>query len=267
MRRSERLALISKILCENPNKIISLKYFVELFNVAKSSISEDLSIIKKAFDTAGAGELSTIPGAAGGVRFRVKRSSSEIKAFLETLCKILQDEKRIIPGGYIYMTDIIFSPEYSTKIGEIFAQMYMGKNPTCVLTVETKGIPIALMTARALNVPLVVARRDSRVTEGPSVNISYVSGSSQKIQNMSLPKRALSENARVLLIDDFMKGGGTALGMKELVAEFKADVIGVTVLVSTGTPKEKLIKDYTSLLTLDNIDIEKGLINLRPQDI
>jgi purine operon repressor len=264
MRRSERLALLAKILCENPNKVISLNYFGERFGAAKSSISEDLNIIKNAFDAAKEGELTTIPGAAGGVRYRVKKPREEINTFLEELCRILSDEKRIIPGGYIYMTDVIFSPEYSARLGEILAQIFIEKEPTCVLTVETKGIPIALMTARALNVPLVVARRDSRVTEGPSVNISYISGSSQRIQNMSLPKRALSENARVLIIDDFMKGGGTARGMSDLVAEFKAEAVGVAVLVATGAPREKLVRDYTPLLVLEGIDTKKGIINLKP---
>lgn len=267
MKRSERLALLSKMLCENPNKVISLNFFSERLDAAKSSISEDLNIIKNAFALSKEGELSTLSGAAGGVRYRIKRSEEEINAFVESLCKNLQDEKRIIPGGYIYMTDVIFSPEYSEKIGEIFAQIFVQKGPTCVLTVETKGIPIALMTARALNVPLVVARRDSRVTEGPSVNISYVSGSGQKIQNMSLPKRALSEKGRVLIVDDFMKGGGTARGMMELSEEFNAQVVGVAVLVTTSTPENKLIKDYISLMVLDRVDTEKGTIEIRPNKI
>jgi len=262
MRRSERLVLLSKYLYEHPNEVISLNHFTEKFGAAKSSISEDLNIIKNAFLQTGQGEVTTISGAGGGACFRVKRPKEEILDFLEKLCKILSDEKRIIPGGYIYMTDIIFSPSYSSWLGEIFAQMFIDKDPTCVLTVETKGIPIALMTARALNVPLVVARRDSRVTEGPSVNISFVSGSSKTIHNMSLPKRALPENARVLIVDDFMKGGGTALGMSDLLEEFKAEVIGTAVLVATGSPQEKLIKEYTSLLILNEIDAQKGIIDI-----
>ena len=240
MRRSERIALISKTLSENPNKIISLNYFSERLGAAKSSISEDLDILKNAFTTGKEGEITTIPGAAGGVRYRHKRSKQDIKKFLQNLCEIMQDKNRIIPGGYLYMTDVIFSPEYSHKIGEIFSQLFIDREPTCVLTVETKGIPIALMTARALNVPMMVARQDSRVTEGPSVGISYVSGSGQKIHNMSLAKRALSENARVLVVDDFMKGGGTAQGMAELVEEFKAEVVGAAMVVATTVLKKNL---------------------------
>jgi len=262
MRRSERIALISNTLSKNPNKIISLSYFSQWLGAAKSSISEDLDIIKRAYHNSGQGEIATIPGAAGGVRYRTKRSLDDINAFLKDLSDTLRDQKRIIPGGYLYMTDIMFSPDYSSIIGEIFAQIFIDKAPTHVLTVETKGIPIALMTAKALNVPMVVARRDSRVTEGPSVGISYVSGSGQKIHNMSLAKRALPENSRVLIIDDFMKGGGTAQGMTELVAEFKAQVIGIAMVITTATPKEKLVSDFTTLLVLEGIDVQKGEINI-----
>ncbi|TYP51659.1 pur operon repressor [Thermosediminibacter litoriperuensis] len=267
MRRSKRLVLLSKFLSDNPNRIFTLKYFGDKYDAAKSSISEDLNIIKDAFHEAGEGTLETIPGAAGGVRFRIKRPVEVIERFLAELSNILSDRSRIIPGGYLYMTDVIFSPEYSSKIGEIFAQLFVDAEPTCVLTVETKGIPLALMTARALGVPLVVARRDSRVTEGPSVNISYISGSSRRIQNMALPTRGLSEKARVLIVDDFMKGGGTARGMSELVREFGAEVVGVAVLVATAYPEEKLVKKYTSLMVLEKIDAERGEVSLKPVKI
>ncbi|MGB9812915.1 MAG: pur operon repressor [Thermovenabulum sp.] len=264
MRRSQRLVLITKHLTENPNKIIPLKFFAEKFNAAKSSISEDLNIIKSSFSDAREGILETIPGAAGGVRYKVKSSEEKIKAFLQELCDLISDKNRLIPGDYIYLTDIIFSPEYSLRIGEVIAERFIDEEPTCVLTVETKGIPLALMTARALNVPLVVARRDIKVTEGPSVNISYISGSSGRIQNMALPKRALSEKARVLIVDDFMKGGGTARGMTELVREFNAETVGIAVFIATEEPKEKLVKNYTTLLVLEKVETMKGLIKIRP---
>ena len=41
------------------------------------------------------------------------------------------------------------------------------------------------MTARALGVPLVIARRDSRAYEGSAVKINYVSGG-DRIETMAL---------------------------------------------------------------------------------
>lgn len=162
------------------------------------------------------------------------------------------------------MTDVLFSPSLASKIGKTFATKFCSKEPDYVVTVETKGIPLALMAANYLNIPLVTIRRNSRVTEGTSVSINYVSGSTKKIQTMSLAKRSLPKGARVIFIDDFLKAGGTVKGVKELMDEFDAEVVGVGVLVSTKNPEKKLVDDYISLLILNNIDESNSVIDIRP---
>ena len=110
------------------------------------------------------------------------------------------------------------------------------------------------MTAKAFNVPLVIIRDDSKVTEGSAVSINYVSGSTKKIGTMSLARRALPAEAKVIIIDDFMKAGGTAKGMMEMMKEFKAEVLGMGVLVDTKEPENKLVDDYLGLLELIELD-------------
>lgn len=124
------------------------------------------------------------------------------------------------------------------------------------MTVETSGIPLAMAVARAFNVPLVIARRASYITEGSTVNINYVSGS-RTIQTMAMPKRALQPNSRVLIIDDVMKGGGTAKGMAALAQEVGAQVVGKAFLIDTAEPANKLIKDYTAFFTLHYVNEEQ----------
>ncbi|MDK2823055.1 MAG: purine operon repressor, partial [Clostridia bacterium] len=262
-RRSERMVLMTKILLENPHQLFTLGYFAEIFQSAKSSISEDLTIIKETLQQTGQGKLETVSGAAGGVKFLPYNSLEIEKEFLDNLARKLSDPTRILPGGYLYMTDIIYDPSIVAKIGTIFAHRFIGKEPDCIVTVETKGIPIALMTARAFNVPLVIIRDDSRVTEGSAVSINYVSGSTRKIGTMSLARRALDPGAKVIIIDDFMKAGGTAKGMIDLMKEFKSEVLGLGVLVDTKEPQNKLVENYLGLLELVELDEknEKVVIN------
>lgn len=85
--------------------------------------------------------------------------------------------------------------------------------PDFVLTVETKGIPFALMVARALGVQLVIARRDHKAFEGSVVTINYISGSGGEMKTMSLAKRAVRPGQKALIVDDFTKDGGTVRGM------------------------------------------------------
>src|SRR3712207_1143865 len=61
---------------------------------------------------------------------------------------------------------------------------------------------------------------------------------------------------RSIIIDDFMRGGGTIKGMTELMKEFNTEVVGTGVFISTIKPEEKLVNNYISLLELDIVDNE-----------
>ena len=107
MRRSERIAIMTKILIQNPRMLFSLNYFAELFDAAKSTISEDLSLIKNTFQTFNEGHILTLAGAAGGVKYIPFLTREKILEDLEELAHKLQEPDRVLPGGYLYMTDII----------------------------------------------------------------------------------------------------------------------------------------------------------------
>lgn len=263
--RAERVAFIVRTLAERPGELIPLTFFSDKLGAAKSSISEDLSLVKATLETAGSGLVRTAAGAAGGVAYWPIPAPSDRTAILHDLCRLLQNPERILPGGFVYMTDILSAPQWTVRIGEIFAAYFLEQRPTCILTVETKGIPLALMTARALNVPMVVARREGRVTEGPQVTISYLTGSRSQVETLTVGIRAIPREARVLIIDDFIKAGATAKGMSEIVKQFEgAQVIGMGVLVATAEPARKRVDGYLSLLTLESVDEESGHVSIRP---
>ncbi|MBQ9010139.1 MAG: pur operon repressor, partial [Clostridia bacterium] len=171
---------------------------------------------------------------------------------------------RVLPGGFIYMADILAMPDVVEKMGNIIATQYYRQEPDFVLTMETKGIPIAMMTAKALGVPMVIVRRDSKVYEGPAVNINYISGSGGRIETMSLSRRAVKEGQRTLIVDDFMRAGGTTRGMVDMMKEFSVGVIGICVMMATAEPVKKRIDGVRSLLMLENIDDATGVANIRP---
>ena len=70
IKRNERMAALTKLLTASPNRIFTLSYFCEMFGAAKSTLSEDIDLLRGVFDTFGLGKLDTVTGAAGGVRYR-----------------------------------------------------------------------------------------------------------------------------------------------------------------------------------------------------
>ena len=147
--------------------------------------------------------------------------------------------------------------------GHHYRGQFYDAAPDFVLTMETKGIPVALMTSRALGVPLVIARRSSKVYEGSAVNINYVSGSDHHIETMSLSRRAVNEGQRALIVDDFLKGGGTAKGMIDLMAEFDVEVVGTAFVMSTENPNQRCIRNEKALMTM-NVTNDPASLTVRP---
>jgi purine operon repressor len=164
------------------------------------------------------------------------------------------------------MTDMLGQPGLLADVGRMFATAFANVEIDVIMTVETKGIPLAYATAACMNLPVVIVRRDNKVTEGSAVSINYVSGSNKRIQTMSLARRALKEQSRVLIIDDFMKAGGTVQGMMDLLYEFNAKVAGVGVFVESGEvgTEERLLEDYVSLAKLTAVDMKTKTTTVVP---
>ncbi|WP_142413522.1 pur operon repressor [Hathewaya massiliensis] len=251
--RNQRVAAITKVLVENPNRIINLNTFTSSLNAAKSTISEDVVIVRESLSKLSMGRIETVAGASGGIKYIPDINNKDKNDFIEELCNILMDEDRVIPGNFIYMTDLLYDPRIITKAGSILACKFNNLEVDCVITVETKGIPLAYEVAKCLGVKLVIVRHDTKVTEGTTVSINYVSGSTKRIQTMTLSRKAIGKGNKCIFIDDFMKGGGTAIGIVNLLKEFECDLLGMGFLIEDMHTEEKLIKDYVSLIQFKGI--------------
>lgn len=262
IKRNERLGVMTRILTSEPNRIHTLGEFCAMFGAAKSTISEDIDLIASSFQRFDMGSVETVTGAAGGVRYRALMSEARMRAEAETIAERLREPGRMLPGGYLYTSDITSDPLLAQTIGRLMAAPYYDLAPDIVLTMETKGIPIALQTAHMLGVPLVIARKDSRAYEGTAVKINYASSIGGAVETMALEMRAVQRGQRALVVDDFMKGGGTLKGMVDMMNAFSASIVGMCVLIATETPEKKCVSGARSLLTLKGFDEANGCGNI-----
>ncbi|MCD8509617.1 MAG: pur operon repressor [Bacillus sp. (in: Bacteria)] len=261
-RRSGRLVDMTNYFLTHPHKQIPLTFFSEAYQSAKSSISEDIAIIKEVFESKGLGSVSTTAGASGGVTYVPSVGRLTAESLIGELCEQLEEPERILPGGYLYMMDVIGDPILTQHLGRIFASAFRNEKVDAVMTMATKGIPLAYAVAGHLNVPVSIVRHEHRITEGSIVSINYVSGSQKRIQTMSLARRSLRAHSNVLIIDDFMKAGGTIRGMMDLVNEFQSTIAGIGVLTEAVHSEEKLVDNYVSLTKLTEMDIKSKKIKV-----
>lgn len=263
-QRHKRLITLTRLITARPGSQVNLTELSHRLNVAKSTLSEDVWLIKEALEDAGLGEIGSQVGAAGGVTFWPRVDAKRVREGLKTWITELTNADRLTPDGFLYVTDLLFSPEKIDGLGILLGQRFRELHVDYVATVETRGIPLALATARVLRVDMVLLRRDHRLSEGSSLSINYLSGSSRHVQSMSLARRALIRGGRVLFVDDFMQAGGTARAAQDLLGDFGAQVVGVGVLVATREPRHKLVEEYSAILQWDRADDGVGAVTPTP---
>lgn len=107
-------------------------------------------------------------------------SKEEATEVVNEVITLLEEKERLLPGGYLFLSDLVGNPSLLNKVGKLIASIYMEEKLDAVVTIATKGISLANAVANILNLPVVVIRKDNKVTEGSTVSINYVSGSSRK---------------------------------------------------------------------------------------
>ena len=171
--------------------------------------------------------------------------------------KILED--MILERGIAVNEDILkvdsfvnhqVDPELMKNIGNEFAEHFKGQGITKVATIESSGIAPALMTALALNVPMLILKKQpSKILNQDlyqTVVTSYTKGTSYEL---TLSKNFISENDHVLIIDDFLANGEAATGAIRLIRKAHATIAGVGILI------EKSFQPGYEKLTEQGIDV------------
>lgn len=249
--RTERLVRLAAKFILHPSKLISLTALADGFEVSKTVISDDIEVINSAMRAGGAGEMAVERGRSGGARFLPGCSGEARDRFLFELAEKLSDKERCLPGGLVYYSDLIFDPEITLTLGFIMASLFRGAEPDIVMTSEVKGIPVAMFAAYALGTPLAVCRFRNRPSDGSAVCVHYPAASGD-VRTMYMGTRQLKKGSRVLIVDDFMRGGSTSAAMMLMAKQFDARVTGVGIFIAAEEPEHKAVPDYRSLLTLSH---------------
>jgi xanthine phosphoribosyltransferase len=117
-------------------------------------------------------------------------------------------------------------------VGKEIARRMGRLGATKVLTAEISGIAPALMTAWALDVPVVYARKTKPITMPDAVYRaaapSHTKG--REVELMVSPE-FLSKQDRVLIVDDFLATGQTLSALVGLVQQSGAELVGIGAVI------------------------------------
>jgi xanthine phosphoribosyltransferase len=123
-------------------------------------------------------------------------------------------------------------PVLMKEMGEEFARRFEGVEITKVLTIESSGIGPGVMTALALGVPLIFARKRKSLTLTEGLITSTVHSFTKKETNkITVSDKYIVPGDKVLIIDDFLAVGQAAKGLADICKQVGADVVGMGIVI------------------------------------
>jgi xanthine phosphoribosyltransferase len=150
-------------------------------------------------------------------------------------------KQRILEVGVVISENVLkldaiinhqVDPKLTLEMGKEFARLFGESKPDKVLTVESSGIPVALMTALELRVPMVFARRKKTLTMDQDTYSERVPSFTKGIvTDIMVSSIYLKKGERILLIDDFIANGDAARGLIRIIEKAEAELVGVGVIV------------------------------------
>ena len=181
-------------------------------------------------------------------------------------------KERILNEGRAINEDILkvdsfinhqVDPALMTSVGKEFASHFAGKGITKVATIESSGIAPAFATATALNVPLIIMKKQpSKILNDSLFQTEVTSFTKGTSYELTVSSKFLNENDHVLIIDDFLANGEAATGAIRLIRMSHATIAGIGVLIekSFQPGHEKLVSqgfDVYSLAIIKHLEAGK----------
>ncbi|MGM0879745.1 MAG: xanthine phosphoribosyltransferase [Bacillota bacterium] len=163
-------------------------------------------------------------------------------------------EQKIVQEGIVLNENVLkvdsflnhqVDPQLMLDIGRTFSQLFEGEGVTRVLTLESSGIAPAVMAALHMNVPLLFARKRKSLTLKDDLYTENIySFTKQEESEVTVSRKFLSSDDRVLIIDDFLANGDAALGLARIAEQAGAKVVGIGIVIEKAFQpgREKLIE-------------------------
>lgn len=153
-------------------------------------------------------------------------------------------KQRILKEGKVIGKDILKVDSFLNhqidiglynEMGREFKKLFQAQNITKIVTIEASGIGIACITAQYFNVPIVFAKKTvSRNLDQDTYEsevFSFTKGLHYKIR---ISKQYLQPDDRILIIDDFLANGNAVIGLKDLIDQAQAILVGVGIVIEKG---------------------------------
>lgn len=169
-------------------------------------------------------------------------------------------EQRILADGVVKPGNILkvdsflnhqLDPQLFYEMAQEIKRLFAGERIDKVLTVEASGIAMAVMTGYALGCKAAFAKKSKSKNISDSVYSSeVVSFTHGKTNTVILSKEYLHPGERVLIVDDFLATGAALIGLRDIVQQAGAELVGAAIAI------EKVFQGGGNQLRAEGMRIE-----------
>ncbi len=129
------------------------------------------------------------------------------------------------------ITPIMQDPQLCNDICERLAEDYKNMGVDAIAGVESRGFLFGLPVAMKMGVPFILIRKKGKL---PYKTISYKYDLEYGSAEIEMHIDAVEAGSKVLIHDDLLATGGTAIATAELIKQAGGEVAGFSFLVELG---------------------------------
>jgi len=134
-------------------------------------------------------------------------------------------------GGHADVLGLLGDGTFLADAGRTLAEPFADTGFTKVAAVEARGFVLGTAVALAAGVGFVPIRKAGAVHPGPKVTRRTEPDWRGNQPTLELQRAALTDEDRVLLVDDWAERGSQALAARDLIADCGAGYVGLSLLV------------------------------------
>jgi xanthine phosphoribosyltransferase len=182
---------------------------------------------------------------------------------MDLLIKTIKEEGIVLSDSVLKVDSFLnhqINPQLMFEIGKEFADRFKEDGITKIVTIESSGIAPSVMTGLQLGIPVIFARKKKSLTlVNDLLTAKVYSFTKQESNDISVSKKYINEDDRVLIIDDFLANGQAAIGLADIVKQANAEIAGIGIVIEKGFQSGgKLLREQgyrvESLATIHSLD-------------
>ena len=149
------------------------------------------------------------------------------------------------------ITPLLLDCNLTDEIIDSFVEELNGLDVDAVVGVESRGFLFGFLLANKLRVPFVPVRKVGKL---PGETLRYKYNLEYGSSEVEIHKEDINEGWNVLIHDDLLATGGTAVASAELVSQLNANVTAFAFVIELGflNGKDRLKEYSDNIISLTN---------------